>query len=132
MVARRAPKPCAAPGCGTLVEGRERYCLAHAHRAKDRQRQQVRQHNTRRRSGDGSGSDAFYWSTAWRRLRERILAQHPLCAIHQEKGMVVEATVVDHIIPRRERPDLALEPSNLRALCHDCHNRFGQKVRHGS
>ena len=42
--------------------------------------------------------------------------------------MVVEAAVVDHIIPRRDRPDLALDPSNLRALCHDCHNRHGQKA----
>ncbi len=37
--------------------------------------------------------------------------------------------MVDHIIPYRERPDLGLVDSNLRALCWQCHNRIGKKVR---
>ena len=34
-----------------------------------------------------------------------------------------DATIVHHIIPRDERPDLALEIDNLRSLCDACHNK---------
>ena len=34
---------------------------------------------------------------------------------------------VDHIIPRRVRPDLALDTSNLQVLCVTCHNSAKQK-----
>jgi hypothetical protein len=30
---------------------------------------------------------------------------------------------VDHVIPISSRPDLRLDPANLRALCLTCHNR---------
>lgn len=33
------------------------------------------------------------------------------------------AQMVHHIIPITERPDLALNLSNLRALCYECHER---------
>jgi 5-methylcytosine-specific restriction endonuclease McrA len=32
------------------------------------------------------------------------------------------ATEVDHIVPRRDRPDLAFEESNCRALCKSHHS----------
>ena len=31
---------------------------------------------------------------------------------------------IDHIIPRRKRRDLEMEPSNLRVLCNHCHSRI--------
>lgn len=33
------------------------------------------------------------------------------------------ATMVHHIIPRTERPDLALVLDNLRSLCAECHEK---------
>ncbi len=33
------------------------------------------------------------------------------------------ATVVHHIIPLKERPDLATEMSNLQSVCAICHNK---------
>ncbi len=33
------------------------------------------------------------------------------------------AQMVHHIIPISERPDLALNLSNLRSLCYECHER---------
>ena len=33
---------------------------------------------------------------------------------------------VDHIQPKRKRPDLACEPSNFQLLCWDCHAFKGQ------
>lgn len=45
------------------------------------------------------------------------LADEPLC---RSCGRV--ATVVDHIVPFAERPDLALDYENTQSLCRDCHN----------
>ena len=33
------------------------------------------------------------------------------------------ADMVHHVIPVEERPDLALNLSNLRSLCNECHNK---------
>ena len=33
------------------------------------------------------------------------------------------ATLVHHIVPRSERPDLALDLGNLRSLCSECHEK---------
>jgi len=74
-------------------------------------------------------SDKFYWTNTWKRKSEAFRAAHPLCIECERLGLVVPSTMVDHIIPYRERPDLGLEDSNLRALCWQCHNRIGKKVR---
>jgi len=34
---------------------------------------------------------------------------------------------VDHIQPRRRRPDLALDPGNLQTLCATCHSSAKQR-----
>jgi 5-methylcytosine-specific restriction protein A len=63
------------------------------------------------------------YNAEWRRLRLVILAEQPLCVFCLEKGRVTAAEHVDHIEPIRDRPDLRLVRSNLRALCARCHNR---------
>ena len=66
--------------------------------------------------------DSFYYSPEWRAIRRQVLARDRYrCAVC---GCVVSApgaARVDHIIPRRERPDLAMVLGNLRTLCalHD-------------
>ena len=62
----------------------------------------------------------FYNKQVWKRLRLQFLRAHPLCAEHLARGETVPATDVDHIValPRGE----ALDPANLRALCHSCHS----------
>ncbi|WP_238996817.1 HNH endonuclease [Entomobacter blattae] len=40
----------------------------------------------------------------------------------QKEGRIKEATEVDHIQTVRNRPDLRLDPRNLRALCKSCHS----------
>lgn len=72
-------------------------------------------------------SNSFYKGMAWRRLRDSVLARHPLCVECERQGRVTVATLVDHIVPYRERPDLGLERTNLRPLCHACHNRIGKR-----
>ena len=68
--------------------------------------------------------DPFYTSKEWRKLRQRVLHRdgHKCvgCGVSvQGKGM----SRVDHILTRRERPDLAMEINNLRSLCPGCDNR---------
>ena len=79
--------------------------------------------------------DPFYTSTRWRKLRRQLLQRSPLCAdiFRDHGGLPVPATVADHIVPRRDAPDLELDLDNLRALCAACHGRLGTlgRVRHG-
>ena len=53
-------------------------------------------------------------------LRQRRLAQEPLCRDCADQGRVTEATTPDHIIP------LALggtdTDDNIRCLCAECHD----------
>ena len=67
-------------------------------------------------------------SRAWRRLRSCYLARHPVCEDCDASGITTVATEVHHVIPNERaagRPDdmlaLALEESNLLAICHEFH-----------
>jgi 5-methylcytosine-specific restriction endonuclease McrA len=64
----------------------------------------------------------FYASAAWRSLRADHLARHPLCVMCERAGRYRPASHVDHIEPRKRRPDLALDGGNLQGLCQPCHN----------
>lgn len=66
--------------------------------------------------------DPFYNTTAWRRLRAYVLSVDPLCRLCSEGGRVTPAEVVDHIKPRIDHPELALDFDNLRPCCRSCHN----------
>jgi 5-methylcytosine-specific restriction enzyme A len=81
------------------------------------ERQRKRRLDRKRPSSPRRGYDA-----AWRRARDAQLAREPLCRMCREVGMLAQATVVDHIQSVQERPDLRLEPSNLRSLCSAHHN----------
>ena len=69
--------------------------------------------------------ETFCNRARWRRFRRVFLDRNPLCidpfGIH--RGRPTPATDVDHIIPRRERPDLWYTESNVQALCKGCHSR---------
>lgn len=63
----------------------------------------------------------FYASVAWRRLRGLKLSLNPLCERCEANGVTIPTDDVHHIEARTERPDLALELSNLESLCDRCH-----------
>jgi 5-methylcytosine-specific restriction protein A len=67
-------------------------------------------------------SKAFFNSTAWKRLRQEALVRDLYacqdCGVIQGQGLQGH-----HIQARDERPDLALELSNVIMLCHACHNK---------
>ena len=79
---------------------------------------------------DYKESDPFYHSAEWKRLRKAALQRdHGMCRNCMDRmqagfgGAPNRAILVHHIIPRSERPDLELDPDNLRALCFECHER---------
>ncbi len=55
-----------------------------------------------------------------------VLADEPLCRLCDQQGRVTAATVVDHIIRIKVRPDLRLDMSNLQLLCKSCHDSAAQ------
>lgn len=68
-------------------------------------------------------------SRVWKRMRAEYLGRHPLCEDCEAKGITRLATEVHHIIPicnesspARMRA-LAYDANNLRALCHECHEK---------
>ena len=81
-------------------------------------------------------TDGFYHTTRWRKLRRYALSREPLCrdpfGEHAEWSEVVSATEVDHIVPRRVRPELELALENLQALCKRCHSRKTKAESRGS
>ena len=75
-------------------------------------------------------SDPFYHRKEWKRVRAQALARdHGMCCdcmdrMKSETGFKPNrATMVHHIIPRSERPDLELVLDNLRSLCAECHEK---------
>ena len=63
----------------------------------------------------------FYRTQEWRSLRVEVLAESNrrclLCGSSPEHGITLH---VDHIKPRSQFPELALDKSNLQVLCEDC------------
>lgn len=104
------------------MRGRDRrYCDEH-------QRLKQAEYDAQRGTAAQRGYDA-----RWRRLRKMYLNAHPLCADpwgdHAERGELVAATEVDHIVPRSRDGSDADE--NLQALCKSCHSRKTALERRG-
>lgn len=101
-------RPCAAHGCGVLVErGR---CAAH-------QSQQRQAHDSTRGNSAERGYD-----NKWRKARQGYLRSHPLCVECERQGRVTAADVVDHITPHRGDMTLFWNSNNWQSLCTTCHN----------
>lgn len=80
----------------------------------------------------------FYHSAAWHRIRKIALQRDggmcQKCMERMQAGYGFHpnrAQMVHHIIPVKERPDLALELSNLRSLCNSCHAEEHPEKRTG-
>lgn len=70
--------------------------------------------------------EAFYTSTAWRKCRGAVLAEHGgLCELCLAKGLIEPAVHVHHKVhltaENIDDPRIALDSSNLMALCEECH-----------
>lgn len=106
-----APKqPCRTPRCPALVERGQGWCPTH-------RRERARRYNqTQRPAGH-----AFYKTPAWQALRRRVLQERGVACV--DCGRITPHPHVDHILTVRERPDLALDASNVAIRCLPCHSR---------
>jgi len=65
----------------------------------------------------------FYKSKDWRYVRAQHLESNPLCVDCLKTGILnCKSIEVHHIVNRKARPDLALEPTNLESLCKSHHS----------
>lgn len=106
-----APRPCTYPACGVLVRDGSGRCEKH-------KRVEAKQLDQRRGTAHERG-----YTSAWQRARLGWLAKHPLCKLHHDKGEIVAATVVDHIIPHKGDKSLFWDRKNWQSLCKPCHDR---------
>lgn len=65
----------------------------------------------------------FYNNIAWKKLRNKLISEEPVCVLCAKEGLVVQATVIDHIIPLTldNMWKIGLDESNLQPLCTPCH-----------
>jgi 5-methylcytosine-specific restriction endonuclease McrA len=68
-------------------------------------------------------ANPFYLSAGWAKARFRALHRDGYkCMVCGKCLRAKGVGTVHHIQELRERPDLALEQSNLMSVCHPCHN----------
>ena len=72
--------------------------------------------------------DPFYLTKAWESVRKQALTRDGYRCAHCQvlclgKKRNKPSPHVDHIKPRKQHPELALDIANLRTLCHSCHSK---------
>ena len=111
---RKPKRPCRMTGCPNLTDRKSCYCEAHEKVMQRHYDQFTRGYDQHERYG-----------SAWRRIRDRHLAGHPLCEQCKERGRYVLATLVHHIRPISEGG--THDESNLMSLCVSCHERIHRR-----
>ena len=71
------------------------------------------------------------YNRQWRKARLVHLAQEPLCRFCLGLDCIVEATVVDHIIPHKGDKDLFWDTDNWQSLCKTCHDSIKSRMENG-
>ena len=72
-------------------------------------------------------SSARGYDHHWKALRIAQLRAEPLCAYCKKSGRDTLATVVDHIVSFKTRPELRLDRTNLQSLCKVCHDNVKRR-----
>ena len=81
----------------------------------------------KRQAKQGTTQAGYGWD--WQQLRERFIADNPLCYECANSGIATQADEVHHVIPINEAPWLRLEWNNLMALCVPCHRAIDESRR---
>lgn len=68
------------------------------------------------------------YSSAWDKARAGFLRLHPQCAECAKDGLIIRATVVDHITPHRGDQALFWNQQNWQSLCGNHHSSWKQQV----
>jgi 5-methylcytosine-specific restriction protein A len=109
-------KLCNHPGCNRLIDIGERYCPEHTRERKPFE-------NAVRANA------SLYNTVAWRKLRGKILKEHPYCT---RCGISKKETSlhVHHRIEPRGNEALFFDETNLLPLCESCHRVItGKEIR---
>jgi 5-methylcytosine-specific restriction endonuclease McrA len=107
-------RPCAVPTCPQLAVSRGR-CRTHA-AAQEFQRPN---HEVRK----------WYYQAKWKRLRDSVLRENPLCVECKYTGRVTLATDVHHREKHEGVAEKFFDRTNLEGLCashHAVHTRRGE------
>lgn len=59
---------------------------------------------------------------AWRKLRDQVVDEEPVCWLRYPDRCTTVSTTADHVIPIVERPDLGMDRTNLRGACRPCND----------
>ena len=113
---RKPKRPCRMMGCPNLTDRKSCYCEAHEKVMQRHYERFTRGYDQHERYG-----------SAWRRIRDRHLAGHPLCEMCKEQARYVLAMLVHHILPISEGG--THEESNLMSLCASCHEQIHQRKK---
>lgn len=87
---------------------------------------------TDQRSAEAGQYRKLYDTARWKRLRNMVLAEQPLCCMCLADDIVTEATVVDHVRPHRGDEALFWDRGNLQSLCKAHHDRDKQQMERGT
>lgn len=107
-------RPCKYPGCANLTDGS--YCDEHVKTARQNYERYARGYDSHERYG-----------SAWRKIRGRYLAAHPLCEKCAEAGRYVKAALVHHVRPIADGG--THDEANLLSLCVSCHEKMHRRGR---
>ena len=99
---RKPLRPCSHPGCPNLCDGQ--FC--EQHRVEER-----RKYDKYERSADVNRK----YGRAWKRIRDRYAAEHPLCEMCLKEGRLTPVQEVHHILPVSKGGTHARD--NLMSLC---------------
>ena len=105
---KKPKRPCRYPGCPNLSDGV--YCEEHA--------KLMEQHYEKFQRGYSPGKR---YGRAWKRIRDRYAAEHPLCEMCLKEGRLTPVQEVHHIKPVSQGGS---EFSNLMSLCQSCHTKI--------
>ena len=108
-VPSKPKRPCSYPGCPKLTHGR--FCEEHEKKESQRYEKYDRDPAVKKRYG-----------RAWKRIRDRYIAQHPLCEQCLKQNKVTPAEEVHNILPL-SRGGTHCE-DNLMSLCTPCHSKI--------
>ncbi len=91
--------------------------------AKQREADRERRRKEYEAQPDRAKDRAFYKTARWIRFRDYAMSlpENALCRECKERGLIVAASQLDHVKPRKEFPELAYSIENVQGLCRACH-----------
>lgn len=114
-------KYCNRSGCNKLVPYGVKYCIAHTMDTTAENRERHREYDMHCRN---QKAKAFYNSSEWRTVRERVLARDAGIDIYLyiTEGRVFPADTVHHIVELSEDYSMRLDMNNLISISEATHS----------